>query len=177
MIDEARPPGPFAPDNTTKQRRFREMTNLVRWDPFADLKATMDRLFEEGFSRPWRLLPQEVDGTFPVEVAETDGEIEVKASLPGVRPDDVEVTVTNDILTIKAEHREETEERKKSYYRRELRYGSMQRQLALPAAVDVGGAQATYRDGILHLRLPKTEAERPKTIKVSAAPAAIEGKS
>ena len=59
------------------------MTNIVRWDPFSDLRQTMDRLFDEGFSRPWRFLPAEQEATFPIEVSETDHELEVKAALPG----------------------------------------------------------------------------------------------
>ena len=58
------------------------MTNLVRWDPFGDLRQTMDRLFDEGFSRPWRFLPAEAESTFPVEVSEHDQEIEIRAALP-----------------------------------------------------------------------------------------------
>ncbi len=63
------------------------MTNLTRWDPFSDMRTTMDRLFDEGFSRPWRLIPSstEQEATFPVEVSETEEALEVKASLPGVQ--------------------------------------------------------------------------------------------
>ena len=147
------------------------MTNLVRFDPFSDLRTTMDRLFEEGFSRPWRLLgndgsPSEM--AFPVEVSESDSAIDIKAALPGVKPDEVEISVQNDVLTIRAEHREETKEEKKDYYRREIRYGSFHRSLALPASVDSDKAEATFENGILMLRLPKAEAARPKQIKVSS---------
>ena len=73
------------------------MTTVTRWDPFADLRGTMDRLFDEGFSRPWRLIPapnsEGYEATFPVEVSETESDIEVKASLPGVKPEEVEITV------------------------------------------------------------------------------------
>ena len=62
------------------------MTNLIRWDPFADLRGSMDRLFDEGFSRPWRLVGNtDYEAGFPVEVSETETELEVKAALPGVR--------------------------------------------------------------------------------------------
>lgn len=154
------------------------MTNMVRWDPFTELRATMDRLFDEGFSRPWRLLPsiqEQTDWSFPVEVSETENEVEVKAALPGVRPEEVDISVTNDVLTIRAEHREEAEERKRDYYRREIRYGTYHRSLALPVAVDTDKAEATFRNGMLHLRMPKAEALRPKQIKITAnGSAAIE---
>jgi HSP20 family protein len=138
----------------------------------------MDRLFDEGFSRPWRLLPsiqEQTDWSFPVEVSETENEVEVKAALPGVRPEEVDISVTNDVLTIRAEHREEAEERKRDYYRREIRYGTYHRSLALPVAVDTDKAEATFRNGMLHLRMPKAEALRPKQIKITAnGSAAIE---
>src|SRR5947207_13045508 len=86
----------------------KKVTNIVRLDPFSDLRQTMDRLFDEGFSRPWRFLPGEQEATFPIEVSETDHELEVKAALPGIDPNDVEVTIQNDVLTVRGEHKEET---------------------------------------------------------------------
>jgi HSP20 family protein len=146
------------------------MTNLTRWDPFSDMRTAMDRLFDEGFSRPRRLTPHttQYEATFPVEVSETDEAIEVKASLPGANPEDVEVTVANDVLTIKAAHEERTEEKKRDYYRREIRYGAFHRSLSLPVSVDSDKAEARFENGILHLTLPKAEAVRPKQIKVAA---------
>jgi HSP20 family protein len=146
------------------------MTSVTRWDPFADLRGTMDRLFDDGFSRPWRLIPaantEAYEATFPVEVSETEGEIEVKASLPGVKPDEVEITVQNDVLTIKAEHKDTSEEKKRDYYRREIRYGAFHRSMSLPVSVDSDKAEATFENGVLSLTLPKAEALRPKQIKV-----------
>jgi HSP20 family protein len=147
------------------------MANLTRWDPFTDLRSTMDRLFDDGFSRPWRLIPsvEYREASFPVEVSETDGEIEVKASLPGVKPEEVEITVTNDVLTIKAEHKETVEDKKRDYYRREIRYGAMQRSLSLPVSVDSDKAEARFENGELSLRLPKADAVRTKQIKVASS--------
>jgi HSP20 family protein len=149
------------------------MTNLTRWDPFADLRGTMDRLFDEGFSRPWRLLPatngEGFEATFPVEVSETETDLEVKAALPGVKPEEVDVTVTNDVLTIKAEHKDTSEEKKRDYYRREIRYGSFHRSMTLPVSVDSDKAEARYENGILTLKFPKAEALRPKQIKVGTS--------
>src|SRR5262249_26780422 len=143
------------------------MTNLIRRDPFFDLRTTMDKLFDEGFSRPWRFLPSEPEAGFPVEVSETEAEVEVKASLPGVKPEEVEITVQNDVLTIKAEHKEEQTEKKKEYYGRELRYGAFHRSFALPTSVNADGASAEYKNGVLQLRLPKSDSVRPKQIKVA----------
>ena len=152
------------------------MTNIIRWDPFTDLRGTMDRLFDEGFSRPWRLLgaeqtPQEL--AFPLEVSETDGAIDVKASLPGVKPEEVEVSIQNDVLSIRGEHKEEAEEKKRDYYRREIRYGSFHRSVALPAAVNADKAEATYDNGVLKLHLPKADAIKPKQIKVAGGNGAV----
>ena len=145
------------------------MTNVVRWDPFTDLRSTMDRLFDEGLSRPWRFLPSngEYESPFPVEVAETEDTIEVKASMPGVDPHAVDITVANDVLTIKAEHRETAEDKKREYYRREIRYGAFHRALSLPVSVDADKAEARFENGMLHLKLPKAESLRPKQIKIS----------
>ena len=153
------------------------MSNLVRWDPFTDLRTTMDRLFDEGFSRPRRLLPAEAtsESAFAVEVSETEGDVEVKAALPGIRPEDVEITVANDVLTIKAQHKTETEDKSRDYYRREIRYGAFHRAFSLPVSVDADKAEASFDNGMLSLRLPKAESLRPKTIKVGRP--AIDGAS
>jgi len=145
------------------------MTNVVRWDPFNDLRTTMDRLFDEGFSRPWRFLPSngEYENPFPIEVAETEDAIEVKASMPGVDPQAVDITVANDVLTIKAEHRAQTEDTKREYYRSEIRYGAFHRALSLPVSVDADKAEAHFEHGMLYLKLPKAESLRPKQIKIS----------
>ena len=142
----------------------------MRWDPFrelSDMRETMDRLFERGFSRPWRLLTWDMgEGFFPVDLYETDDEVVVNASLPGVKAEDVEIAVTGDTLTIKGETREEHEEKKPNYYRQERRYGAFQRVLTLPVRVDADKADATFEQGVLNLRLPKVPEVRPKTIEV-----------
>lgn len=158
------------------------MSNIVRWDPFSDLRVNMDRLFEDGFSRPRRRVvsAREFAATVPVEVSETADGFEVKASLPGVRPEDVDISVDENILTIKGEYREEkkaeapavegetpAEAPKRQFYRRELRYGNFQRSLSLPSGIDSDKAAAKFENGILHLTLPKAEANRPKQIKVA----------
>ena len=150
----------------------------MRWDPFrevTDLRDTMDRLFERGFSRPWRLVTWDTgNGFFPVDLYETDDEVVVKASLPGAKAEDVHISVTGETLTIKTETREEHEEKKPNYYRQERRAGSFQRSLTLPVRVDADKADATFDDGVLHLRLPKVAEVRPKSIEVKHR-AVIEG--
>jgi HSP20 family protein len=145
------------------------MTNLIRRDPFTDLRSTMDRLFDP---RPWRFVataPAQYQSTFPVEVSETGDAIDVKASLPGVKPEEVEITVHEDVLTIKAEHKAETktEDEKRDFYRREIRYGAFSRSMNLPASVDADKAEASFENGQLTLHLPKAESSRPKQIRVA----------
>ena len=145
--------------------------SLIRWDPFDDLaslRESMDKLFEEFFSR--RPRGAAVTAWQPaVELYETDTEVVVRAELPGVDPKDVDITVTEDTLTIKGEARTEQEEKGRNYYRRELRYGSFLRTLALPEEVQGDKARATYRNGILEIRVPKSERARPRTVKVEVA--------
>jgi HSP20 family protein len=147
------------------------VTSITRWDPFAELRSSMDRLFDDGFTRPWRTAPRalEYQAGFPVEVSETSDGIEVKALLPGIRLEEVDITVSNGVLTIKGEHREEKEDKKRDFYRREIRYGGFQRSLRLPNGVDADKANASYENGVLRLQLPKSEALRPKQIKVGGA--------
>lgn len=145
------------------------MTNMVRWDPFTDLRQTMDQLFEQGFSRPWRLLQNPgYEVALPVEISETDEAIEVKAALPGVTQNDVDITVANDVLTIKAQHRDTTDQQRK-FYHREIPYGEVARSFSLPVSVDADKAEAHFENGMLYLRLPKAESVRPRQIKVGAS--------
>jgi HSP20 family protein len=139
------------------------------------MRLTMDRLFDDTLMRPRRrfMAARDFAAMVPVEVSETDDAVEVKASLPGIKPEEVDVSVHNDVLTIKAEHKEERtegeekpEEGKRTFYRRELRYGAFHRQLTLPVSVDADKAEAAFENGLLTLRLPKAEEHRPKQIKI-----------
>lgn len=148
------------------------MADIIRWDPFrelADMRATMGGLFGRGFIRPVRVVNWEGNGYFPVDLYETDDEIVVEASLPGVKPDELQVSVTGDTLTVKGETKAEHEGEEPNYYRKERRYGSFQRVLTLPVEVDSDKAHATFENGVLNLRLPKKPEARSKTIEVKAS--------
>ncbi|MDR7554833.1 MAG: Hsp20/alpha crystallin family protein [Armatimonadota bacterium] len=147
--------------------------SLMRWDPFDDLmslRESMDRLFEDFFG-PRRTRRAMVPAIWEpaVEVYETDTEVVAKVELPGLDPKNVEVTVTPEGLSIKGEHKAEQEEKGRNYYRRELRYGAFQRLIPLPGEVKSEEAKATFRHGILEVRVPKSERARPKTVKVEVA--------
>ena len=143
---------------------------LMRWEPFRELitlREAMDRLFDEAFTRPLGLL--EGWGSLPlVDMYQTDNEVVVKATLPGVKPEDLHITVTGDVLTIKGEVKGEEEVKNATYHLRERRYGTFARSIPLPVPVVADKAKAEFENGILTLTLPKAEEVRPKTITVKA---------
>lgn len=145
------------------------MANLVRWDPFRellDMRKDWDRLFDDNIFRPMS------DGNgwhAPlVDLWQTTDEVHVKAAMPGIKPEDVDIQISGDTLTIRAETRQEEEQKDATYHMREQRYASYARSLVLPVPVKADQAKAEVTDGILHLTLPKAEEAKPKVIKVKA---------
>jgi HSP20 family protein len=104
----------------------------------------------------------------PVDMYETEDDIVVKATVPGVKPDEIDVTVTGDLLTIKGEFKQEEKTEKPNYLRQERRFGSFCRQVGLPVGVNADKAKASFENGVLTLEMPKVEAAKTKTVKVSA---------
>ena len=157
------------------------MSNLIRWDPFREmmtLRTAMARLFDSamlGQRDDW-LQPASWDVS--MDVVENDDEYQVKASLPGINPDDLEITYNNNILTIKGEVKEEKEEEQRRYHLRERRYGSFSRSISLPSSVNADSISAAYEAGVLTLHLPKVEEAKPRRIQVQKgeAPKMIEGR-
>jgi len=149
------------------------MANMVRWDPARDmvsLREAMDRLFEESFLRPGFLGGNDsAAGLMPLDMYETQEEVVVKAAIPGVKPEDIDVTVTGDLLTIKGEFKSESEDadEKRNYHRQERRYGSFSRQVALPTSVNADGCQADFDNGVLTLKLPKAEEAKVKKVQIT----------
>jgi HSP20 family protein len=146
--------------------------DLVRWEPFREmmsLRDAMDRLFEDSFVRPSRFWPDQMGrGELPIDMYQTANDVVVKASLPGVKPEEVNITITGDTLTIKGEHKEEQEVKQEDYFRKERYYGAFSRSLILPVQVQSDKAEATFENGILTLTLPKAEEVKPKQIKIKA---------
>ena len=145
---------------------------VVRWEPFGEMVSLHDavnRLFEDSFIRPsaW---PLPFDGgnlSVPMDVIETKDNVVVKVSTPGVKPEDIDISVVGDTLTIKGETKSEEQFEEGSYIRKERRFGSFQRTLSLPASVTSDKAKAEFENGVLTLTLPKSEAAKPKSIKVT----------
>ena len=145
--------------------------NLVRWDPFRELEDMSDRL-NRMFGRP-AARPESgkeamtvADWVPAVDISETDVEYLIKAELPEVKKEDVKVTVQHGVLTIHGERKHEKEEKGKRYHRVERSYGSFTRSFTLPDEVDEAKVRAEFKDGMLHLHLPKSEKAKPKAIDV-----------
>ena len=139
-------------------------------DPFArEMEAWRNAVLNEMLNevpastyredRPWALA---------LDVAETEDKFIVKASLPGINPDELDITFTDNVLTIKGEIKEEQDIEEGKYHLRERRYGMFQRSIALPVPVDADKIEATYKDGVLTLSIPKVEEIKPKKISVKA---------
>ncbi len=172
---------------------------MARWDPFGEaqsLRQVMDRLIEDALVPQLWSGSREGQGTagMPLDVLEHEDAIEVRASLPGLRPEDVDITVQDNVLTIEGERREARgqpagdqttarqpngqpgqpagsqgtqQQQQPRYHYREHRYGRVFRQLVLPAPIKADQAQATFEHGILTLRLPKAEEARPRRIPIT----------
>ncbi len=146
------------------------MANLILRKPMSEmvtLREAMDRLFDDAFTRPMGLagfadIPA-------VDMYQTDDKVVVKAGLPGLKAEDVQITVTDNTLSLRGEFKEEKEEKEKTYHLHEQRHGSFERTIVLPTDVDTAKAEADFKDGILTISLPKSEAVKPKTISIKAS--------
>lgn len=139
------------------------------WDPFREvvsLRDAMNALLQESFVRPTGLLSQDGSAVLPLDVSESDNEFVIKASVPGIKPEDVQITVQGDTLTIRGESKSEDEKQGERWHLRERRYGAFQRSLTLGTPVEADKAQAHHEHGVLTLTLPKAEAARPRQIRV-----------
>jgi HSP20 family protein len=144
------------------------MVNLVRWEPLREvisLRQAMDRLFEDSFVGLPRLT-MNGSGEFPIDIYQDKKNLVVKAALPGVKPEELDITIADDILTIRGEHKEEQEAKEDDYIHRERYYGAFSRSVAIPTKVKSDKAEATFEEGVLTLTLPKAEEIKPRQVKV-----------
>ena len=141
---------------------------LTRWEPFAELgelRSRFDRMFDDftfGRERAW---------TPAIDVVRENGNLVVRADIPGIKPEEVKIEVEDDILTVSGEHEEHKEEKDKHYVRRERRYGSFSRSMALPPGIEAKNIKAKTHDGVVEVTipLPKEATKETVTIKPTAA--------
>jgi len=153
---------------------------LERWEPFGSIRRRgdlfgdltrmqqeMNRFFDEFFGER---RTEMIEGNWSpaVDVSETESEIVVRAELPGMTQNDIELSLQDNVLTLKGEKKQEPKKDKEDYHRTERCYGCFSRSLTLPANVDQNKVQASFKDGMLKISLPKIEEVKPQKISISA---------
>ncbi len=145
------------------------MSNLTRWEPMREmmtLREAMDRLFDDAFTRP--LSFSGVSTSPAIDMYQTEDDVVVKAALPGLKVEDVDITVTGETLTLRGEYKQENEQKATNYHIREQRSGSFERSLLLPTDVKADKAKADFENGILTITMPIAEEVKPKSITIKA---------
>jgi HSP20 family protein len=138
---------------------------LTEWRPFSDfaeLRHRLDQAFRDlsdGAQRGW---------TPSVDLARRENELVLRADIPGIKPEDVKIEVEDEVLTVSGEHREEKEEKKEHYMRRERRFGSFSRSMVLPRGVNADDIHASCKDGVLEVTIPLPQAEQKKRVAIEA---------
>lgn len=148
------------------------MANITRFDPLGEmvsLRQAMDRLFEDSFIMPVGRGMSGTEGVNPaLDVHETADDLVVTAALPGVKPEDVEITMTGQNLSLRGQFKADESVERDQYLYRERRYGAFHRTLQLPVRVEGERAEASFADGILTLRIPKADEVKPRQIRINA---------
>ena len=147
------------------------MSNLTRWEPAREmmtLREAMDRLFDDAFTRPLSIRYGWSMATPAIDMYQTDNDVVVRASIPGIKADEVQISVTGDILTLKGEVKQEEERKDRAWHIREHRFGSFERSVVLPTDVKSDQAEAVFENGILTITLPKADEVKPRTINIKA---------
>jgi len=145
------------------------MSNLTRWEPVREmmtLREAMDRLFDDAFTRP--LSFSGVSAMPAIDMYQTNDDVIVKATLPGLKADDVDITLNGEMLTLRGEFKQENEQKETSYHIREQRSGSFERSLRLPTDVKADKVKADFENGILTITMPIAEEVKPKSITIKA---------
>jgi HSP20 family protein len=140
--------------------------SIVRWNPFENLsfiQKDINKIFDDNF------LAKEFSNVWApgIDVRETGESYQVKADLPGLKADDINVEINKNSLVISGERKAEKEEKETNYYKREISYGSFKRQVTLPQPVDADKITAKYTDGVLQVTVPKSEKAKAKQISIN----------
>ena len=143
---------------------------IMKWDPWRDvlsLRDEMDRLFEDFLTKTPEKRDFISDVWAPdVDIYETKDEVIVKAELPGMKKDDIKISIVDNSLIVEGEKKQEKETKDENYYRMERRYGAFRRVINLPVSVKINEIDASYDNGVLEIKLPKSEEAKPKEIEV-----------
>jgi HSP20 family protein len=142
---------------------------MSRWEPFrelSDIQQEMNRLFDAFFGRPTTVQAGERLWVPLADMWETRDDLYVAFEVPGVKEKDISVSITGDLLTVKGERKWDKELKEENFHRLERVYGRFERSVPLPVPVQADKVKATYRDGVLEIRLPKAEEVKPKEIKI-----------
>lgn len=145
---------------------------VIRWDPFRELgtlQDRMNRLFDDVTRGGGNGEPTSTTAWSPaVDIVETENEIHVKAEVPGVSLGDIDLSLENNVLTLKGERKFEKESKDENYHRIERSYGSFSRSFSVPSSVDAASIKADYKEGVLTITLPKTQKAKPKQIAINS---------
>ncbi len=144
------------------------MSDLTRWEPMREmmtLREAMDQLFNDAFTRPVSSAGTALPG---IDLYQTGDAVVVKAALPGLKPEDVQLSITGDTLTLRGEFKQEHEQNDAAYHIREQYYGRFERSVLLPTEVQSEKSKAEFENGMLTITLPKAETVKPKTITIKA---------
>ncbi len=140
------------------------------WNPFREIKE-MERMMDENFGHPmmWRRLPEEEYIWAPaIEMYEKDNNFILRVEIPGVNPEDVDISLSGETLTIKGERKSPEDIQDEAYQYCEMCYGSFTRSVTLPEPVDSVNIKATFENGILDIRIPKAQEAKPRQIKIQS---------
>ena len=152
------------PPSTSSEKEAVMPGALTHWEPFAELgelRSRFDRMFDEladGRERTW---------TPAIDVVRDNGNLVIRADVPGIKPDEVKIEVDDDILTVSGAHEEKKEEKDKDFLRRERRYGSFTRSMALPAGVDAKKIKAKTHDGVVEVTIPLPKEATKETVTIT----------
>jgi HSP20 family protein len=151
--------------------RWRPLGTLMERNPFRDIQSEMNRLFDQFLGRPTATATRTGSGVWMpvVDMFETNDDLVVDFDLPGVRENDISLSITGDVLTVKGERQSNQPLNDDSCFHMERAFGKFERSIRLPMPVQAGPVRATYRDGVLEVRVPKAEEVRPKEIKIDVA--------
>ena len=155
-----------------KEEKALEPYHPSRWlAPFERMEGMFEDFFRRPFGRPlWPAIPRLFEGAEPspsVDIFEEGDDVVVKTELPGMEKDNVDINLTDNSITISGEKKKEEKVEKKNYYHFERSYGSFSRSFALPSEVQADMAKATFKNGVLEVRIPKTEEAKKKKIHVT----------